>query len=305
MPNKDERHSMWHIPFPEYPNVIAIFEDMATGPIRSKMHSHSWAEINVVLEGYGIWYTQDGVFEVGEGDALLLMPETPHHAKWPAGVTHKTGTLNFFVGQTQQSLFNFHAHGGIKPGPPQVEVCEWLWEALARRPYHHLKWTGFGEWWSRLYAEGEAAAGPYRALRVESAMLETLSRFADPAFGHAKWLHFNRRGVERALRYISENITAGPITVAELADVAGMSRSKFASLFHNTLGIPPHTYTTALRIWMAQSALAGSRSPASIISGSLGFSSPQHFSRTFKRVTGMSPQEYRNRWAAPWTKKEK
>jgi len=66
--------------------------------------------------------------------------------------------------------------------------------------------------------------------------------------------------------------------------------------------MPPHAYATALRVWMAQSALAGSRAPAAEIAERLGFASPQHFSRAFKAVTGLTPHQYRRRWAAGWVK---
>jgi methylphosphotriester-DNA--protein-cysteine methyltransferase len=81
-----------------------------------------------------------------------------------------------------------------------------------------------------------------------------------------------------------------------------MSRSKFAQVFHRMLGTPPHSYATALRIWLAQSGLIGCKVSAAVFAGWLGFSSPQHFSRAFKASTGLTPQEYRRRWGAPWVR---
>jgi AraC-like DNA-binding protein len=290
-----------HIPFPEYPNVIGIFEGLADGPVRSERHSHPWAEINIMLEGTGLWYPNDIEHLVEVGDGFLLLPGTPHFAKWPAGVRFRTGSVSFQIGLAGSSPFVINKQPQ-RVGSPRDEQGSWLLDALARKPYHRLKWKSFPEWWHQLYREQEAARGPYRALRVESAMLEVLARFADPTFGAPEWEHVERRGIERALRHISKNITEGPVTVADLARVAGMSRSKFAELFRHTLGMPPHAYATALRIWMAQSGLAGSRASAASIASALGFSSPQHFSRAFKSATGLTPQEYRRRYAASWVK---
>ena len=293
--------STMHIPFPEYPNVVSIIEGKAKGPRESDWHGHSWAEINVMLEGHGIWYTEDGPYEVGVGDGMLLMPQARHRAKWPAGVHFRTGSVGFLLGRESRSLFGFQDFDK-GPGPPRAEVAAWLSDALSLKPYHRLTWKGFPEWWQRLYDEGEATGGPYRALRVESAILEALARFADPSFGKPEWEQPERRGIERALRLLSETISEGNVTVAVLARAAGMSRSKFNALFRRTLGMPPHTYATALRVWMAQSALAGSRTPAAEVAQRLGFASPQHFSRAFKTVTGLTPHQYRRRWAAGWVK---
>jgi AraC-like DNA-binding protein len=290
-----------HIPFPEYPNMVGIFEGMAEGPAQSGLHSHPWAEINVLLEGSGLWYVDEEPYEVEVGDGFLLMPGTPHFAKWPAGIRFRCGSVNFQVDLADRTSVKFD-HETTPAGSPRDELAVWLFEALSRKPYHRLKWKSFPEWWQRLHDEQEATRGPYRALRIESALLEVLSRFADPTLGQPEWEQAERRGIDRALRYISAKMTEGPVTVAELARVAGMSRSKFAELFHRTLGTPPHAYSTALRIWMAQSSLAGSRQSAASIATGLGFSSPQHFSRAFRTATGMTPQEYRRRYAAPWVK---
>ena len=294
-----------HVPFPEYPNVITIAEGVGEGPRESRWHSHTEAEINVMLDGHGVWRTREVTVEVSVGDAFLLRPETEHFALWPAGVRFKTGTVDFGLGVQSKSLLGFYG-SGPEPGPPRAKVTAWLLDSVLRKPFHHLRWDGFPDWWRRLYSEKEAAGGPYRALRVESALLEVLSRFADPAFGqNAGEEQGERRGIDLAMRHISEKIVAqGPVAVAELAHVAGMSRSKFAELFRHYVGMPPHAYATALRIWMAQSALASSRATAAMIASQLGFSSAQHFSRSFKTATGLTPQDYRRRWAVPWLKEE-
>ncbi|MBN1916421.1 MAG: helix-turn-helix transcriptional regulator [Verrucomicrobia bacterium] len=310
MTRRDQRELMdvRHVPFPEYPNVIGIFEGMFDGPRRSERHSHPWAEINILVEGHGIWNVNDIEHEVGVGDGFLVMPGTPHYAKWPANQTFRTGSVNFQVGTTGRVPLhlkdNHRGHPSDIAGSPRDELGSWLLDALSRKPYHRLKWRGLPEWWQRLSDEQEAARGPYRALRIESAMLELLSRFVDPTISAPEWEQVERRGIERALRHISMRMTDGPVSVGELARVAGMSRSKFAELFHRSLGMPPHAYATALRIWMAQSGLAGSRVSAATIAASLGFSSPQHFSRAFKAATGLTPQEYRRRYAASWIKEE-
>jgi len=286
-------------PFPEYPRVIALIEGAAEGATGSDEHGHPWAEINIMLEGQGVWCAGDDEYEVKPGDAFLLMPGTQHHTKWPEGMAFRAGTIDIEIGPTAQA-----APAPDKAMPPVAPtwgaIESWLLDSLVGKPYYRISWDAFPEWWQRFWDEQEAPAGRYRALRVESAMREVLARFADPDLAQPDWRKAERRGIERALRHMVRKMTEGPVTVAEMARVAGMSRSKFADQFREVLGTPPHAYATALRIWMAEAGLAGSTASAVSISESLGFSSPQHFSRVFKAATGLTPQEYRSRWGAPW-----
>jgi AraC-like DNA-binding protein len=84
-----------------------------------------------------------------------------------------------------------------------------------------------------------------------------------------------------------------PLTLAALADVAGMSANHLLRTFKQTFGQTPYQYITAQRIAAAQRRLAGSDEPISSICLAVGFESLGAFSWLFRRHTGMSPSEYR------------
>ena len=294
-----------HYPFPEYPSILCVLEMGGQGPQKSEKHSHPWAQINAVIEGHATWYTEEEAIEVGVGDAFLLLPGTPHHAEVHSKALCRTGTLDFVLGGEREP----HASPSIPApsfaGRPRSEAIRWLFEALSRKPKHHLKWDGFPEWWRRITREEQVSSGPYRALRLEGAMLEALSAFADPALGaDPEGRNEEGRRMERVQQYISEKLPSSSLTVTELARVAGMSRSRFTVRFTEEVGISPHAYVNALRIWTAQTALAGSSSSFADIAKRVRFSSPQHFSRAFKEATGLTPSEYRRRWAALWLREK-
>ena len=294
-----------HYPFPEYPSIMCILEMGGQGPQKSEKHSHPWAQINLVLEGRATWFTDEGAVEVGVGDAFLLLPGTPHHAEVKTEDFCLTGTLEFAFGGEQEPLAGPGIPAPGSAGRPRSEAIRWLFEALSRKPRHHLRWDDFPEWWRRITREEQVGGGPYRALRLESAMLEALSAFADPALSAAPEGKDREGGtMEKVQQYISEHLSGSPLTVAELARFGGMSRSRFTVRFTTEVGMSPHAYVNALRIWTAQTALAGSSSSFADIAKQTRFSSPQHFSRAFKEATGLTPSEYRRRWAAPWLQKE-
>ena len=83
------------------------------------------------------------------------------------------------------------------------------------------------------------------------------------------------------------------LSLHELAQCAGFSRAHFSRLFLATFGMAPHQYVLKARIEKARLLL---RQPAlSVLDIALtcGFQTPQHFSRTFRGLTGMSPTDFR------------
>ena len=85
-------------------------------------------------------------------------------------------------------------------------------------------------------------------------------------------------------------------TVAELAESYGMSEGHFIRQFKSYTGQTPLEYRAFKKIETAKSLLAGTDLSITDISASLGFDDPLYFSRVFKRQTGVSPREYRNKY---------
>jgi len=81
-------------------------------------------------------------------------------------------------------------------------------------------------------------------------------------------------------------------TLDELANVAGMSRSVFATTFRETLGITPGQYLQGWRVRLAQKALRRGR-PLKIIAAEVGYGSEAALSRAFKAQSGQSPRQWR------------
>ena len=95
-----------------------------------------------------------------------------------------------------------------------------------------------------------------------------------------------------ALRSMHEKIEQ-PWTVAELASAAGMSRSAFALRFRQIVGEPPLEYLTRWRIYKAAVLLRDGDKKLTEIANAVGYDSDGSFNKTFKRVVGLTPGEYR------------
>lgn len=84
------------------------------------------------------------------------------------------------------------------------------------------------------------------------------------------------------------------ITLVELSEVAKMSPYRFSRAFKQSTGLPPHQYLLSCRIERAKTLLSNSQRTISEIAYELGFASHSHFTLTFRRFTGTTPQVYRD-----------
>jgi AraC-like DNA-binding protein len=92
------------------------------------------------------------------------------------------------------------------------------------------------------------------------------------------------------LRHIDENLNQ-PLTLSELAGLAGLSIWRFATVFRQQVGISPHRYICRLRVQRAQALIrTACRSPRA--ASEAGFYDQSHLSRHFKMVFGMTPGQY-------------
>lgn len=87
----------------------------------------------------------------------------------------------------------------------------------------------------------------------------------------------------------------------ELARASAMSRTSFAECFRSVAGVAPLAYLTQWRMRLAQRALREDEPAVSVLAHELGYATESAFSNAFKRMTGLSPRNYRDalRAAAP------
>jgi AraC-like DNA-binding protein len=97
---------------------------------------------------------------------------------------------------------------------------------------------------------------------------------------------------KRAREYMVANL-AEPISLADIAAAAGLSRMHFAAQFRAATGLRPHEYLLQLRIERAQELLSTSRLPLVEIAFEVGFKTQAHFTTVFARFVGETPHVWR------------
>lgn len=99
---------------------------------------------------------------------------------------------------------------------------------------------------------------------------------------------------ERLLREYFENdkqLTTGVPSVSYCAEQLCMSPSYLSDVIKRTTGDTANQYIKKHVVQLAKNRLFSGMN-SSEVAYSLGFNYPQHFARTFKRVTGVTPTEY-------------
>jgi transcriptional regulator GlxA family with amidase domain len=96
--------------------------------------------------------------------------------------------------------------------------------------------------------------------------------------------------------WLQENYCVN-VSTGELADRAGLAVRTFVRHFKAATGRVPAAYMQALRIEAAKAMLERDNKPIQRVSSDVGYDDVAFFRGLFKRATGMTPVEYRARFA--------
>jgi transcriptional regulator GlxA family with amidase domain len=87
-------------------------------------------------------------------------------------------------------------------------------------------------------------------------------------------------------------------TVEGLARQVGMSRTAFAARFRDSVGEPPLSHLTRVRLSRGAGYLATTSRTIAAIARDVGYDNESSFSKAFKRRYGCSPGAFRSEWSA-------
>lgn len=83
------------------------------------------------------------------------------------------------------------------------------------------------------------------------------------------------------------------VTLADMAQAAGLSRMHFAAQFRIATGLRPHEYLLQRRIDKAREMLLETEEPVIQVALSVGFQTQAHFTTVFRRFVGDTPYRWR------------
>lgn len=101
--------------------------------------------------------------------------------------------------------------------------------------------------------------------------------------------------------YIANNLRRD-LRVEVLAEKANMSPRNFARVFTKQIGLSPGRYVEQCRLESARQHLERSDLPLAQIARKCGYATPDGLRLAFDRHLGVSPREYRRRFASSWSR---
>jgi AraC family transcriptional regulator len=215
------------------------------------------------------------------GSYMLLLPDLPLIIRTPRG------RKRIFTCTFQRDFFREVTKLRPELNPEQTDLafnvrCASI-EDLMRRMYRELREPGFA---SEMFIE---SAG--------NLLLVEIARYFDHAVGKSACGERARGLASWQLRRIEERVressSLGYPTAAELAELCCVSEDHAMRSFKVSTGKTLFKYIEEQRLAVAKELLSASNLTVKEIATRLDFSSAANFGRAFRRLTAMTPRDYR------------
>ena len=227
--------------------------------------------IHYVISGKGYYKVKNKLFSLKTGDTFLVYPNTEvsyyadENEPWEYAWVGFTGSdASTILKATDFS----HASPVIQNTPAGDSIHQqllYIYDARGNEFEHAVEMTG------RLYT-------------MLAMFMHSSSKSSDK--------NTTVTYVQKSIEYITANYSYS-ITIEDIANYVGLSRSHLFRSFESVLGQSPKEYLTEFRMKQACYLLEHSNLSITAIANSIGFDNSLYFSKTFRRLKGMAPKEYR------------
>ena len=95
--------------------------------------------------------------------------------------------------------------------------------------------------------------------------------------------------------YINQHYMNSALSVKDISEYVNLSVSYLCTFFKNSTEITLNQYITEFRLEKAKQLLADPRQRINDISSAVGYNDGNYFSKSFRKYTGMSPSEFREK----------
>ena len=251
------------------------------GCVMQGHHCHPYYELAYIEHGSCRFFIEDTMFDLHDGDFLLIPPHVFHFTRYLFGSCLRCG-IYFRAGDLESELISHFPDGADFLS--QVRIFQVPTDA--RRE--------IGRIIMRMAAEdrGFDERSPLM-LRLElQELLLLCSRVCLLLTETPASIHTTDRQVLLAARYINEHFRQ-QISAADIAAAAGFSPNYLSRKFREAAGIGVHDYLVFIRLRSAAFELISTNDSVTDIALRNGFSDSNYFKDVFKKKYGMTPREYR------------
>ncbi len=254
-------------------------------------HHHTDMEIALIKQGSGLYRVGDRSYDIRKGDIFLFSADEVH-------------CITEISGEEQMVIMNVHFAPRFVWSKSELFDTKFLKvffcrsERFENRIDRENPATGrIAELLLEIEKEFEKGESEYELMvkiRLLTVLVELIRNYGYVSASEVPPLPKSDgiEGMERTMDYIDENVTS-PLSLSELAKIAGMNRTYFCTVFKRLNGMSPWDYITVKRIDIARRLLLDRKKTVLEVALECGFGSTANFNRAFRKVTGKTPKELR------------
>ena len=225
-------------------------------------HAHEPGQICFVLEGEYRERIYGGESDILPGDVQFHSP-----GEWHENIFSTGGALALLI---------------------SVDRDRWV-DVPARRPFRSRLLAGIAADVRRELERHDAgSAGALEALSL--LLLSELPRLTS----EPEWLRHAAFRIEQQF--------ARPISLSSVATEVGVHRATLAAAFRRFRGTSVGELIRSVRVARAREALSQTQAPIDEVAQQCGFADQAHLTRVFKRLTGVTPGEFRRSYTSKSSK---
>lgn len=251
------------------------------GFVMSSHHCHSFFEVYYVDRGNCRFMVENNIYDLRQGDFLLIPPDVLHYTRYLDGPCKKYGI--YFRSDDISPQVSAAMPGGSSFFH-ETRIFQ-LPDA------HHYQ--------AELLLDRMLTEEKIEDSRTEAMLylqLQELLLFCSRNCSFLQDIPANIRTTDRqivlAARYISDHYME-PISAADIASAAGFSPNYLSKRFREAAGIGVHEYLMFVRLQHAALDLVSTNDSITEIALRSGFSDSNYFKDAFKKKYGTTPSAYR------------
>ena len=238
-------------------------------------HYHDWYELYYITEGSVVYRMKHNNYFIEQGGWIFVSPKMNHKSIYSSANSTRY-LFNFSKDYINSSLYpkidQLIMHTAFNPSPQTAAYLD----DIVNRTYNEFQ------------NPSDLAYEFYKCYLFE--ILAALLKDANKKpLGENKNNNFI---IENTITYINNHFSE-KINLQDLADINYVTPNYLSRLFKQTTGINLFEYLQTIRLNHSKILLITTSDPIALIAEKCGFSDPNYFSYTFKKMESTSPLQYR------------
>lgn len=253
------------------------------------LHKHDFSEIVIITHGHGLHITDNETWPVAAGDVFVITGSRTHGYS-EAGrmglvnVLYDTGELAI-PQKDLQSIPGYTSLFTLEPGWRRRHQ----FKSRLRLSIQQL--THAGSIIDELASELKNRTPGFQLMAKAAFMrlVGFLSRAYSEIRTDAPRELFR---IAEAISFIENNYDR-EVYLEKVAGIARMSKRNFLRVFNEAMGVSPMAHLVSIRVARAGELLRKPELTVTEIGFKVGFADSNYFARQFRKLTGLTPSEYR------------